>query len=171
SALVNLEGLEALTSIESLTIFGSPLTSFDGLGNVGTIHGLSLSNLPRLTTLEGLEGTKPSQVFLQNMPVLVELGALGSTGAIENITLLGVNALTNVDAFLGVTGVNLLQASQNAVLANLRGFGNVTAVRTLSIEQNPNLPSCEVDAIVSRIGAENIDAIHTSGNTGTGTCP
>jgi hypothetical protein len=112
----NLQGFEALASVNSLTISTNPtLTSVAGLSSLDNVQSLSIYSNPELTTLEGLASLKSARsVSILLNPKLTDLQGLG--------------ALTISDD---------LQLQQNQGLVSLAGLKAQTSLRNLTIDDNP----------------------------------
>lgn len=128
--LTSIEGLSGMTEMGRLSIgYCASLTSLAGLENLTSIHqSLRLSNLPQLTSLDGLQNVTISglptffqSVQLDNLPQITSLDGLLAPGS----TLQGGISFQNMSG-----------------LQSLNGMENITAVDgIIFINENPNLQS------------------------------
>jgi len=88
TALENVDGLKALTSLRSLTLTGcSKLPNVDGLKGLASLNNLDLSSCTVLQNVDGLKGLT----------------------SLRSITLNGCSKLQNVDGLKGLTTIQIVK--------------------------------------------------------------
>jgi Leucine-rich repeat (LRR) protein len=190
--------LASLVQAEALEIRSSnlvDLTPFSSLaGNIGL---LSLSDLPELTSLDGLENlTSLGQLTIDQAPLLTDISALarvakaselgfsgagiadftalaGLTGAVNFISVNDMPALATLDGLEGLTAASQVGVAGNPVLTSVRGLSGLTEVSlAFTIVDNDVLPTCEAEWLRDHVGVENIGGdISIDGNDDAGVCP
>jgi hypothetical protein len=137
-----------------LLIVNTPLTSLAGLETVTSVGGnLVVRGNAALKDLRGLDGVTSVGEIL----VIGENDSLTSLHGLDALTNVGsdavvrtCNQLTNLqglDALRSVGG--LLIVRNNNSLTSLSGLDGVTKVGQLTVSQNPALPACAADALLS----------------------
>jgi hypothetical protein len=184
-ALTELTGLGTLT-VSRLELDAIAVTSLTGLENV-TIGDLSLSQAPRLTTLDGLAPlTVMGLIQINEDPLLADLGPLASLTQLGSLSLqntsvtdldvlnqlrqlgslnlLGNPLLSQIDGVSGVSGLGSLYVLDNQTLRTLPRFENVTGTECgdcgpfiLEIWNNPALTSGPVLPALERAGTVEIN--------------
>lgn len=193
--VVNLKMLQHVKTIDgTLSLFkNADLKSLRGLGatDIGT---LKITDNDELESLEGIKqevGTVRRVEMLGNES-LNTLEGIGAIDTLENLWFLSGNAnsledLANVE--FPEDGAVLID-DQDGRLANLKGLGHVERLSTLSIdnvknlesleglgslqkvtrtlviENNPNLPSCLAEQLVSRVDTSEAYNVEIRGNGG-----
>ena len=129
--LLDLQGLEQL-SVVDLVLFGTALTSLEGLGNAPRLQRLTLSENPALRSLEG--GVFP--------PRMADL-AIAGADALPNLQ--GLEGLREVDS-LNLTAGERGRSS----LSSLAGLERLEQVGFLNLSGLSSLPSLAgLDALLS----------------------
>ena len=143
--LSDLSGLEGVTSLGGLNISGAPITSLTALSgaNIGSANNsIQLSDVPNLTTLNGLEGlTEAKYIFIEDTHSISDLSAL------SNVTSLGkypyasadwenksfkldpsssLDSITNADFFSSLTFTQgIIDLSQLINITDVTGLSNL----------------------------------------------
>ncbi len=146
--LSGLSGLDALTSLYSLSIINCPaITDLTGMPNLTDLSTLSLLGNDGLTSLQGLEQSlNISSIQINSNPLLTTLTDLPPLDSLYRSVILKDNlSLQNLD---GLEGVKTLSGSlwieENENLESISGLSNLTFVSTyLFVINNPNLVSLE----------------------------
>lgn len=120
------------------------LQSLHGLDDLVQATTIQLSNLPELTTLEGLGSLEAVEALLiydyRGRSGLTSLEGLDRLRAAPYLSVSGPRALTHVDAFEHITQVTNLSLFDLPGLTNLSGLGGLTAVvNNLTIARNDSL--------------------------------
>ena len=154
SALSNLATLTYGFELEDLTATG--LTSFGNFASLTAIAdgGLALTNLPHVTSLDGLSKLKSlGSISINHMEALTSLGGLpdpviqpGHTVAIANA---GITSLAGLGGFSGA-GLEL-SADACPALASLSGLGEVTSFDNLMLRGTSVASFAELPATLSVI--------------------
>lgn len=161
NSLPNLNGLEGLTSIPGdLNIDNNNvLTTFNGLNNITSVGGnfiisdhSSLTDLSTLASLTSIGG----YLYIEQNAALASLAGLGGVASIggylnifDNDLLTSLSALNTLNSISG-----FLTISNNDLLTSLNGLENIdhTTITTLTIQNNTNLSTCEVQSICDYLG-------------------
>ena len=124
ASLASLEGLDSLYSVGSRLFIGRnpALTDLEGLNNLTSVWGLTISDNQSLTRLEGLEGltSVESRLFIGQNPALTSLE--------------GLNNLTSVGGDLSIVDNPVLPTSSAQALADRLVTGGFTG--EITIENN-----------------------------------
>jgi len=169
--LVDLHGLDSITSIRSLTISdNNNLETLEGLGSLSLINGgyvcsegcglffgLEISNNNKLQSLEGIENLETVRGYLNILEneQLLNFHGLDSLKNMydghlvisENPSLLNIEALNQLESigffynYGDVVGASLISISHNAQLASLIGLGQLDSLLTLAVVNNASLIS------------------------------
>lgn len=162
--LVNLEGLQNLTSLEVLYVHNNQsLLNFVGLENLSTAAGLSISENPSMINMEGLQGiSSTGSIYVSFNSSLINFEGLNSLTTASGISI------TNNPSLINFNGLNSLNSTtahgsyieDNELITNLEGFDNLTTVYDiLEIDGNENLvdlSGIENLTTISGIGVFNI---------------
>jgi hypothetical protein len=166
TSLTSIE-LPAATQIDSLDIANSPAlrtialsgtvpigflalngTSIDNFAWLSqrAVKEISLRAMPLLTSLQGIQGDQVTYLHLLEMPVLTDLGNLGTKPDMDDIFIGDNPALTSIN-FVGVTSlIRSFDVINNTALLSLK----MPALRVIKDEvytdtdvvDNPMLPDC-----------------------------
>lgn len=149
TSLLDLTGLDGLTSLVFLTVHGNnALTSLTGLDNLTTIGGggLSFDNNDALTNLTGLDNVTSIEGSLK-------IGATyhSYVGNPALTSLTGLDNLTFIGGSLFIYG--------NNALTSLTGLDSIGAnsVTDLTIINNDSLSTCEVQSICDYLASPSSD--------------
>jgi hypothetical protein len=168
TALTKFEGLAELTHIDELTITVAPLVNLDGLEGLTSMGTFSAWEMPELATLDGLRGlTSVDALSVGNAPELVDIDGLGGLTTLGSLALIAVPALENLDGLSGLTEIGELTVSEGLALSDLDGIGSATRLGLLSLGGLPltSLAALQNLSEVSRLGIaqmpnlSNIDAV------------
>jgi hypothetical protein len=148
SALTNLTGLEALTSVGGYLRIKSnyALTSLNGLSNLTSIGGdLSIRYSYALTSLNGLSNLTSigGDLDIWDNDDLTSLTALQNITSVGGLRIYGNDALTNLTGLQNITSLGgYLYIVNNDALTSLNGLSNLTSVSgSLYIQSNDVLTS------------------------------
>ena len=151
SSIVDLSGLATIREIESLSIVLTGLADLDGLGTLTAADTLTITNNEQLSVLE-LDSLKAvaGRFEIAESAGVIQLPSLESVGEFAivsnpGLTSVQMDALKSVESFW-IQGNESLMTLHD--LPSLSYLGDV-----VSIDGNPMLPQCEVDAILARVGA------------------
>ncbi|PCC70645.1 Receptor L domain-containing protein [Nannocystis exedens] len=151
--LVDNADLSSLASLAGITGFSgyldigySPkLADLSPLADIlaPDLAGLSISGLPLLTDLQGLESVEAlGRLELRDNAGLVDLSGLDGLSSVSDHAWLLDNAkLATLDGLQALVQAGELQISGNPQLATLDGLQTLTQVATLRFEGNPKLAS------------------------------
>lgn len=149
NALMSLDGLNMLTSVGHLWIyFNDALTSLDGLNVLSSIEGnLIISSNSTLTNLIGLNSITSigNQLVIDNNDALTSLEGLNALTSVEGPSI----HINNNDALINLDGLN--------ALTSLNGF--------LYLDGNNSLIS-----LMGLNGLASISGLHVSNNPVLSTC-
>ncbi len=165
-SILDLHGLETIREVESLGIIQTALVNLQGLDGLTTVTDLTISNNEQSSSLE--------------LPALKTV--LGRFQIDANSGVIGFPSLQSVNEFAivanpGVTSVRMdalasvqsFWVQANQTLTTLNDLPSLSAlVSVVSIDSNPTLPQCEVDAILARAMVN--CASCASSNDATGVC-
>lgn len=174
SNLPNLNGVYAfsqLTRVEGkLTLQGLPFVwlSLSSLQNVGE---LSVSDMPNLYYLDGLEGLTAvtGNVSLARLGVYNLLGLRNVTFIGGNLILNSLNSLDSLPGLEALTSVgNAIRIENNAHLSSISELRNVTHLQEFSATNNPVLSQC---ALNDFLNALHLTCSSCSGNNESTPCP
>lgn len=156
--ITNLEGIENL-DVKSITITNFVgLTSLNGITSKQEIGGLSLINLPLLSSLEGLNLIQKvnTQLKLTNLSGLNDLRGLENMVEIENLLITNnpeLSSLNGLNDNLNIKGI--LDFTNCAKLASLSKFSSLTSLGSLRLRG--------LGALTSLNGLENLNKITKGG--------
>jgi hypothetical protein len=171
-ALTNVAGLNALASVAGFLGItdNDALVDLDGLGSLTSLTGnLAVSSNDALTSIDGLSGvTSAGTLSFEGNASLTNLAGLGALEEVVTFFLFDT-ALPNLDDLASLATVHeLLFINANQALTSVQGMTSLEEVGTLLIHNHPNLPPCDIDALVARIDVLGSTSIFN--NTGSGTC-
>lgn len=154
--IVNLQGLNGVVAIGSLTIDNTPsaLTNLEGLNNLVSLNNLIVRSNTGLVNLQGLESLQSLESFnlgsnlslttltgLENLTVvngqfnIVGNFSLLTLDGLENLTLANDYliikdnpALTSISSLSGLTSVGNVLLIENTGLENINGLENLTMI-------------------------------------------
>ncbi len=141
---VSLRGLETIERLDYAHLGGDSLLNLDGLGSLETVDDLSASG-PNLQNIDGLSG-------------LTMVG--------QEVSVTQTEVLADLDGFWSLREAGGIYITDNASLVSVAGLRNVESVDTLVIQNNPNLPDAEVEALIRAIGEANIGTLDVRDNGG-----
>jgi len=130
----DLTPLNILTSVSGLLLImeSDALTNLDGLESLTSVGSLSIGNNDALTNLDGLENLTSvgAGVNIVANDALTDLGGLGSLTSVgASLTISQNSALTNIDGLGSLTSVGgNLWIQSNPALTNIDGLQNLTSV-------------------------------------------
>lgn len=146
--IVNLEGLNVLTSISwnFLIEDNSLLLDLTGLENLTTIGGSLVigsgyQDYQALTSLSGLDNLTSigGQLYISKNDDLTGLFASNSLASIEELYIRNNNMLTGLTGLNGINGeLGNLEISNNASLLSLAGLDDITSVGYIAAIRNNN---------------------------------
>lgn len=147
---------------------------------------LLLGAQPHVDALRGVEHIDGS-LDIDGSGGVVSLAALGALTRVEgDFSLVGSSSLDSLDGVGALAHIGgTLHLEGNTALARLRALAALRSVGAISIVDNPSLPACEAEWLVSHItdtlggiiGRGRPDAgvepgsVTLSGNDGAGNCP
>ncbi len=147
--LTDLQGLEAVTAVQSLDIIANPglsdLTGLDGLQTVGA--QFNLRDNAGLTSLDGLQSfTQAYQFTVEGNPELADLTALAGLKSVEYLQLgycgeQGNDALVTLAGLAGLTHLDSLAINQNDALVDMSAIPHGIGLKFLEGFNNPKLPT------------------------------
>lgn len=152
--LVNLPNLAgtvefgSVVSARSLPFFDLPLVTGISFPNLGPLISVDVATLPSLTSL--------------NFP----------NAETRVLTVRGNAALTTLTGFRPPTELDQLNLSDNPALEDVGILESLTVVTTqFIVENNPQLPTCAIQAVLDGLSVPPSGATYTDGNDDTATCP
>jgi len=159
--LTSLSGLENVTSIGALQIYGSGLTDLSGLQGLDSLQDLqigfwgsfnpslvSLNGMPNLSSIGSIQITQSSLVNLNGLEQITSAGGIDINGNSELVSLTGLNNLDFVDSHLLIRW--------NPKLMSLDGLENLRVVGgDFGIWANPLLTTLEGLEQLTSIGEVN----------------
>ncbi|WP_396636077.1 T9SS type A sorting domain-containing protein [Maribacter sp. R77961] len=151
--LASLNGLQNLTAIgpasddgnvnDALTInLNNSLTDIAALSNLTELRGLQLSQLPVLTSLEGLHNL--TEVFgfgieIRSMDILENLNGIRSLNTVSALTINGLDSLNSLQGLENLTtATNLLRIENNPSLTNVDELSSLF-IAPLDVDGNSSL--------------------------------
>jgi hypothetical protein len=142
--LVTLEGLENITSVETISVWDNDLlVSLDAFENVTALESLFLDENPNLTSINSLQNLiSINGINIQYCYSLEDISVFSNISSVNYISIeytaiTDLNALSNLSS---VTGNFTLDSNQN--LTSITGLQNLTSVTgRLIISANNSLPS------------------------------
>lgn len=195
-AFADVSALSNLTTLQTLSLEGTALSQLHGLGQVRWMGRMSLDSNPALATLEGLDSlesandiqlhgldTLPSlrglpalsllnRLTIARCPLLIDLDGLPGLASLDSLHLTSNDGLASLDGLGALEELGNLSVSYNAELRSLRGLVNLSRVlESFLVEENAELPTCEVEWLRDRIQPENLTgSLSIRGNDDTGIC-
>ena len=140
TVLINLQGLENLTSLDGLSITeNEELQSINQLARLTEISSIDISDNPKLISLIGLDNITQvkANLTINGNPFLGSLGGLQSLNTING--LLSIKN-TNIESLSGLENLTSLSTGiieNNSLLTSLMGIDNLTSLtNSLSITAN-----------------------------------
>ena len=148
--------IDALLETGTRTVHLNNVTGLARLDGFTGLAGLSLENIPGLTSLSGLNAYDLDYLTLINLPDLTTLTGLPrlSDGSGRHSTSLKIKdnpQLVNLIGLEATTELYDLNVAGNPALTSLAGLENIESVYELSVVGNP--------ALTSLAGLENIETI------------
>lgn len=124
SNLQNIDGFEAITSLEGLSIINNDnLTNLDGLVNVSTISDI---------------------ITISYNDNLNDLSVFQNINTVEYLNIESNNSLINLVGFNNLTSIgNQLDIYDNSSLSSLNGIENLNSLQRLRIHSNPSLTNLD----------------------------
>jgi hypothetical protein len=159
SALGELVGLRADVVVQKLKLFElDVLASIAETAKWKSLNGLSMSTMPALDSLAGLENRRelPHGLTLRDLPSLPSLAGIGELQQVgEMLILENLPGLVDFSGFEGLTDLGGLIVAHQPNIKSLRGLQGISGTLhgPLCIHQNPNL--LELDALS---GISEVDA-------------
>jgi hypothetical protein len=157
-------GLEALTEVTGSFGFGGFIESLRGLDSLTRVGQTLWFSGPRFRDMSGLESLVEvggqlalSVAELENIEALSNVERLGGlllAGA-QVQTLAGLENLVAIEYDMVDSDYGNLELIGNTALRSLRALANLQRVSgDLVLEDNPNLPQCEAEWLVSSLSAK-----------------
>jgi hypothetical protein len=195
--LENLEGLSGLVAAGWLKLVANPLLGdLEGLRNLRTLApGILLREAPSVTSLAGLRNlTTARMVYLYDTGIFsleglgpVEPGAgLGLTvdqnaslrslagldPALKELRMLQIDGNPVLEDCRGLEALETvgdLSIQHNSALSGLEGLEALTTVHdSITIAENPVLPSCQAERLAQRVDTPNVYVFENDANAA---CP
>ena len=179
--LLDMQGLEAITSAEIVTIHGNTalldLSGLDGLQTVEPGH-LVIGSNQQLIGVDGLDAlVQTNQLRIEDNPALTNLDALANldevtkTLAIGECGAVGNDALDDLSGLAGLSVVGYLNIHGNDALASLAGLPGALEVAGLRIFSNSMLPTEAAQAYATQVGlADTAELCNNLGEPGICDC-
>jgi hypothetical protein len=144
----SLNGLNHITTIQKqLTISNLPhLTSLTGLEKLSQVNFLHLGNLSSLTTLSALQNLEKTGfdyglLDIVDCPLLQNLNGLNNLASVSSMFISNALSLTNINALSKLTTARYLMINSCPLLHNLQGLSALSKVETLTLQNLPSLES------------------------------
>ncbi|SMC77013.1 T9SS type A sorting domain-containing protein [Moheibacter sediminis] len=165
--LGSLEGIQNLTSVESLEFLNNPaILTLEGLENLRNIKSHLFIQGSSLTSLKGLEGLTeiPIALSISSNPNLINLEGLNNITKISHnntsgeLYISGNDSLENFEGLNNLTtlGYGQLHVRENNSLKSFDGLENLTTIGgTLRFDSNPVLESIEALSNLTQINLFN----------------
>lgn len=173
-ALTNLNGLASLTSVGGDLVIGdnAALTNLDGLANVTSVGGNLLIFInDAVTNLDGLTNINSvgGGLTIESNAALANLDGLTNINSVgEFLTISDNVALANIDGLTSVTSVGgFLTVSRNDALTNLDGLASLTSVGG-GLSIDNNAALTNLNGLASLSGVE--DSLTVEGNAVLANC-
>ena len=133
--LQNLDGLKGLTSLVSLDLRGcGSLQNVDGLRDLTSLHTLNLGSCDTLQNVDGLKGlTSLVSLDLRGCVLLQDISILQSLAKLEILDLSSCSSLQNVDGLQGLSSLKSLDLSSCSSLQNVDGLRGLTSLEILDL--------------------------------------
>jgi hypothetical protein len=151
--LKNLDGLENLTAVDGLTIYGNQsLETLSALKDIN-LQYLTIGNNDALKTLDGPHkitftlGLLYSMISIADNDSLVDLNALNGIKRISAIMIRGNDSLTTLQDLNNLESLFSLEITDNDALTTLQGLNNIETLWYLDITDNDALEN--LDALVN----------------------
>ena len=181
-SLSSVEGLRNLASVGEDLIIAGPITTLAGLRslrhaqrldlaqtrltNLAELRGVTIGSLDlfgnlQLETSADLTGTAAllSELVIIGNPKLQDLTGLESLENVSSQVQIQSNAgLRSLDGLQNLTNTWYLWFSENPRLSSLAALTSLADVKQVGASMNASLPTCEVRALVIRVGAGNLGA-------------
>jgi Leucine-rich repeat (LRR) protein len=140
-SLVDLRGLEGLTSVHDATIESeASLTSLDGLEGLISAGSLTVSSNRRLRSIAGLASLRAAEyLWLTDNESLDDLAGLSPEVAIDRLGLLDLPSLTELSGLGSPSLVGL--SIEGAAIVDLRGLERATVREDIHLAALPALTS------------------------------
>jgi hypothetical protein len=173
TALTSIDGFDALQSADTIDLYDNKLSTVNGFGSLTTLtQNLTVEEGPLLTTLAAFQKLTQVGGDLQVVGRLAsysELGALESTGG---SLYLDSGDVTTLSDFASLTKVGAtLAASGQPNLTSVNVLPRLTSVGALVFVDDPLLPACDAQNLVTALQADGFTGSVTISNDGSGTCP
>jgi hypothetical protein len=172
-ALVSLRGLEGLRTVSQITIAENPLlTDLTALRGLTTLTSdLLVVGNGALASLEGLDRISlVGELHVEDNPALTGFDGLRGLTMVDRFVVTGNPLVQNFTGMGGLATIGILGAtvSRNAVLGSITELTGLTAIGgDVTIEQNPELPTCNINALLTPLGK----TCTCSGNDDAASCP
>ncbi len=175
NSLTSLGSLSSLNSVDNLFVSGnSSLLNLSGLDHLSIVGGIFINNNTQMSSLDGLQGvtniTGSLDISGSNMLSISALSSLSDIGGSLSISSTKLTTLTGLESLTSLGGD--LSVSNNSDLTSISSLSNLQEVADgngLSIENNPNLPTCVITAVCGKISSD-FDNISISGNKTGSSC-
>ena len=135
SKLTNLNGIESLTNLETLYIYGNNIEDYSKLNTLVNLKKIDLSdtNITDVSVLNNLESLVELQIYANNIE---DISGLTNNSSIETLNLNNTK-LNNQDFAVLETMTNLKKLGvANLGLSNLEGITNLTNLTELTLTGN-----------------------------------
>lgn len=160
-------GLTDLTDLEFTNLPAlTDVSGFSGLTGV-TVTGLVVRNTEALTSLDGLQGivdVTDGLTVVGNSALTSLTGLSGVTGVGTELQLVNNGLVTDLTGLEAITDVDTVTIQDNAALADLAGFDNVSVATGATVLNNPVLPAATVDSWAATALAENALLVNEGNN-------
>lgn len=141
----------------SLTISSnSNLVNLSGLNGLTSLASLEVTSNVMLSSLDGINGLTQTSIEIIGNPLLTSLNGLEQLESASTISLIGNNSLTNLSELSSVTECHGIRLSDNIALISLEGLSGISGdITELNINNN--------DALTNLYGLEGITWIGSLG--------
>lgn len=145
--LISFSGLDSITFLGGLYITSTNCNSLYGFGNVEHVLGVSLHEMPNLTSLAGFENLHNvnSSFTIQECNSLTNLSGLENLNSVDySLNIEDNESLVSLTGLNNLQHVGILIISGNDSLTSLNGINltDFSYLMGLSIVDNPMLSTC-----------------------------
>ncbi|MFM1998546.1 MAG: hypothetical protein RL204_493 [Bacteroidota bacterium] len=142
----------ALTYISYIHVedFDESIISIDGLETVTSLDSLVIFNTPYLETIGGLQSIEIiNNYFKIEASSIQDISPISNITFAEELTFIDCNNLQTLPVFSNNPTINYLNILSNLNLSNIDGLQSASIGNYLMIYANPNLSSCNISAVCS----------------------
>jgi len=154
AALQRVDGFSALVKATVVTVVANPtLTEIAGFGVLASA-GVSLRENPQLARVSGFSALNaaPAGLDLSDNPSLTDLSGFSQLVDAQSLNIRMHDALENLESFGALRLVrSVFRIENNDSLTSLAGLASFESTAGLSVQSNPKLPDCDVQAFVTRV--------------------